>query len=208
LSIQIDAKLLDRAKQAFIESVRVKNELINNNGLDILVNMAETISLSIKHGGKLLLCGNGGSAADAQHLAGELLVRLRSRVNRRSLPAIALTIDPVTMTATGNDYSFEDIFARPLAGLGVAGDVLLGITTSGKSPNVIKALKLARDLGIKTLGFLGAGGGEATQFCDQAFIVPSSITGRVQESHITAGHVMLELLEEMLIADGYMQQEN
>jgi D-sedoheptulose 7-phosphate isomerase len=155
---------------------------------------------ALRGGGKLFFCGNGGSAADAQHLATELLVRLRSRVERASWPGIALTLDPAALTAGGNDYGFEDVFARPLSGLGRQGDVLFGITTSGRSPNVIKALEVARGMGIGTIGFLGGDGGSAASLCDVALIVPSSETARVQEAHITLGHAILELLEDRLIS--------
>ena len=161
------------------------------------VDLCET---ALRGGGKLFFCGNGGSAADAQHLATELLVRLRSRVERPSWPAIALTLDPAALTAGGNDYGFEDVFARPLSGLGQKGDVLFGITTSGRSPNVIKALQVARGMGIGTIGFLGGDGGGAVPLCDVALIVPSSETARVQEAHISLGHAILELLEDRLIA--------
>jgi D-sedoheptulose 7-phosphate isomerase len=154
---------------------------------------------ALRRGGKLFFCGNGGSAADAQHLATELLVRLRSRVERSSWPAIALTLDPAALTAGGNDYGFDDVFARPLSGLGRQGDVLFGITTSGQSPNVIKALEVARGMGIGTIGFLGGDGGSAASLCDVALIVPSMETARVQEAHITLGHAILELLEDRLI---------
>jgi D-sedoheptulose 7-phosphate isomerase len=154
---------------------------------------------ALRRGGKLLFCGNGGSAADAQHLATELLVRLRSRVERPSWPAIALTLDPAALTAGGNDYGFEEVFARPLSGLGRQGDVLFGITTSGQSPNVIKALQVARGMGIGTIGFLGGDGGSAASLCDVALVVPSNETARVQEAHITLGHAILELLEDRLI---------
>ena len=154
---------------------------------------------ALRRGGKLFFCGNGGSAADAQHLATELLVRLRSRVERPSWPAIALTLDPAALTAGGNDYGFEEVFARPLSGLGRQGDVLFGITTSSRSPNVIKALQVARGMGISTIGFLGGDGGAAASLCDVALIIPSNETARVQEAHITLGHAILELLEDRLI---------
>ena len=154
---------------------------------------------ALRGGGKLFFCGNGGSAADAQHLATELLVRLRSRVERPSWPAIALTLDPAALTAGGNDYGFEEVFARPLSGLGQQGDVLFGITTSGRSTNVIKALQAARGMGIGTIGFLGGDGGAAAALCDVPLIVPSVETARVQEAHITLGHAILELLEDRLI---------
>jgi D-sedoheptulose 7-phosphate isomerase len=155
---------------------------------------------SLRGGGKLFFCGNGGSAADAQHLATELLVRLRSRVERPSWPAIALTLDPAALTAGGNDYGFEDVFSRPLSGLGRQGDVLFGISTSGRSANVIKALQVARGMGICTIGFFGGDGGRAAPLCDVALIVPSDETARVQEAHITLGHAILELLEDRLLA--------
>ena len=155
---------------------------------------------ALRGAGKLFFCGNGGSAADAQHLATELLVRLRSRVERPSWPAIALTLDPAALTAGGNDYGFDEVFARPLSGLGRNGDVLFGITTSGRSTNVIKALQVARGMGIGTIGFLGGDGGQAAALCDVPLIVPSIETARVQEAHITLGHAILELLEDRLIA--------
>jgi D-sedoheptulose 7-phosphate isomerase len=155
---------------------------------------------ALRAGGKLLFCGNGGSAADAQHLATELLVRLRSRVGRPSWPAVALTLDPAALTACGNDYGFEEVFARPLRGLGRAGDVLFGITTSGRSPNVLRALETARAMGIATVGLLGGDGGPARALCDHALVVPSAETARVQELHIALGHAVLELLEDRLVA--------
>lgn len=199
--MQVKTNFLQLAVESFAESVKVKNLIIQDNKLSVLIKMSEIITKSIKNGGKLLLCGNGGSAADAQHLATELLVRLRPDVNRQSVPAISLAIDTSMITATGNDYSFDNIFSRPLSGLGKSGDVLLGITTSGKSANVLAAFKLARHMGIVTLGFLGGTGGAAVELCDEMFIVPSKITARIQESHITAGHVLMELIEEMLIED-------
>ena len=166
----------------------------------LVIQAIDLCEAALRGGGKLFFCGNGGSAADAQHLATELLVRLRSRVERPSWPAIALTLDPAALTAGGNDYGFENVFARPLSGLGRQGDVLIGITTSGRSPNVIKALQVARSMGIGTIGFLGSDGGGAAGLCDVALIVPSNETARVQEAHISLGHAILELLEDRLIA--------
>ena len=204
--MQVKTNFLQLAVESFAESVKVKNLIIQDNKLSVLIKMSQIITKSIKNGGKLLLCGNGGSAADAQHLATELLVRLRSDINRQSVPAISLAIDTSMITAIGNDYSFDDIFSRPLSGLGKSGDVLLGITTSGKSVNVLTAFKLARNMGIVTLGFLGGTGGAAVALCDEMFIVPSKITARIQESHITAGHVLMELIEEMLIEDKFINR--
>lgn len=189
----------------FEESIALKQKILATDLLDTLSDIADMIADSIANGGRLYLCGNGGSAADAQHLAAELLIRLRSSVNRDSLPALSLATDISSVTACGNDYGFDDIFARPLAGLGRAGDVLLGITTSGKSPNVIKAFQKAREMNIKTVGFLGCSGMPASDLCDLAFVVPSMDTGRVQEVHITAGHALMETIEDRLLARGVIK---
>ena len=126
-------------------------------------------------------------------------------MNRQALPALCLATDMSSVTACGNDYGFNDIFSRSLEGLGRKGDAILGITTSGKSPNVIKAFNQAKKMDIQTIGFLGCGGGAALEHCDVAFVVPSSITARIQESHITAGHVMMEMVEDMLEQAGYLK---
>lgn len=204
----VDAKLLEDARHAFKNSAEIKEKILTESSgsyLKTLLDMAKIISESIAKGGKLLLCGNGGSAADAQHLAAELLIRLRSDVNRNAIPAIPLALDTSSLTACGNDYGFEYLFERMLAGLGKPGDVLLGITTSGRSPNIIRALQYARQNGINAFGFLGSNGGPALIDCDLAFVVPSSNTNRVQESHITAGHVLMEMIEELLLASGKIQ---
>lgn len=164
-----------------------------------VIAVVEACTSAMRAGGKLFFCGNGGSAADAQHLATEWLVRLRSKVERPSWPAIALTLDPAALTAGGNDYGFDEVFARPLSGLGRAGDVLFGITTSGKSANVLRALETARDMGIVTVGLLGGDGGPARALCDHPLIVPSEVTARIQEAHIALGHAVLELLEDRLV---------
>ena len=164
-----------------------------------MIGVVDACEAAIRSGGKLLFCGNGGSAADAQHLATELLIRLRGSVARPSWPAIALPLDSTAMTAAGNDFGFDEAFARPLAGLGRQGDVLFGITTSGRSPNVIRAFEVARGMGIVTVGLLGGDGGKARDMCDHALTVPDSETARVQECHIAMGHVILELLEDRLV---------
>jgi len=164
-----------------------------------VLGVVDACETSLRGGGRLFFCGNGGSAADAQHLATEWLIRLRSAVERPSWPAIALTLDPTALTAGGNDYGFDEVFARPLSGLGRAGDVLFGITTSGKSPNVLRALETARAMGIVTVGMLGGDGGPARALCDHVLLVPSQVTARVQEMHITLGHAVMELLEDRLI---------
>lgn len=188
----------DMVRSLLQRSIDLKAKLIENHA-ERIVAMADICIDSLSNGGKLLLCGNGGSAADAQHLAAELLIRLRPDVNRDGVPAIALTLDPSSMTACGNDYSFEVYFERMTRALGRPGDVLIGITTSGRSPNVIKALQAAQQIGMKTLGFLGGNGGEALARCDLALVVPSTETGRVQEGHISIGHAMMELIEDGLL---------
>lgn len=163
-----------------------------------IIAVVDACEAAIKAGNKLFFCGNGGSAADAQHLATELLIRLRRDVVRESWPAIALTLDPAALTAAGNDFGYAEVFARPLAGLGKSGDVLFGITTSGRSASVMRALELARTMSITTVGLLGADGGSARALCDHALIVPDSETARIQECHIALGHIVLELLEDRL----------
>jgi D-sedoheptulose 7-phosphate isomerase len=155
---------------------------------------------SLRGGGKLMFCGNGGSAADSQHLATELLIRLRGSVERASWPALALTLDAAALTAGGNDYGYEHVFERPLRGLGRAGDVLFGITTSGRSANVVRALRAAREMGIVTVGLLGGAGEPALSLCDHVLLVPDKETARIQECHIALGHAILELLEDRLVA--------
>ena len=186
-------------ESAFKKSISVKNECIKQ-GFEGLSNMAEHITKSLMSSGKLLLCGNGGSAADAQHLAAELLVRLRPHINRQPISAMSLAQDVSTITACANDYSFDDLFARNLMALGRSGDCLLGISTSGKSKNIINAMKTARDLDIKVFGFLGKGGGDCLPLCDHSFLVPSEDTAAIQEAHITAGHALMEVIENNIIA--------
>jgi len=167
---------------------------------DAVVGVVNACETSLRGGGKLMFCGNGGSAADSQHLATELLIRLRSSVERASWPALALTQDPAMLTAGGNDYGYERVFERPLRGLGRAGDVLFGITTSGRSANVVRALQAAREMGIVTIGMLGGAGEPARSLCDHALLVPDQETARIQECHIALGHAVLELLEDRLVA--------
>ncbi len=163
-----------------------------------VIAVVDACEACLNGGGKIIFCGNGGSAADAQHLATELLIRLRGAVARPSWPAIALSQDPAMLTAAGNDFGFTEVFARPLSGLGRPGDVLFGITTSGRSPNVVRALQVGREIGLVTVGLLGGAGSPAADFCDHALLVPSEETARVQETHITLGHAILELLEDRL----------
>ncbi|GGJ32021.1 phosphoheptose isomerase [Neoroseomonas lacus] len=184
---------------AIMEEGAALRHRLANEGAGSVIGVVDACEASMRAGGKLFFCGNGGSAADAQHLATEWLVRLRSKVERPSWPAIALTLDPTALTAGGNDYGFDEVFARPLSGLGRRGDVLFGITTSGKSPNVLRALERARGMGIVTVGLLGGDGGPAKALCDHPLIIPSEVTARIQEAHITLGHAVLELLEDRMV---------
>lgn len=184
---------------AMMEDGAVLRRRLATEAVAAVIGVVDACEAAIRGDGRLFFCGNGGSAADAQHLATELLVRLRSRVERPSWPAIALTLDPTALTAGGNDYGFEQVFARPLSGLGRAGDVLFGITTSGKSPNVLRALETARGMGIVTVGMLGGDGGPARDLCDHVLLVPGTETARIQEAHIALGHAVMELLEDRLV---------
>jgi D-sedoheptulose 7-phosphate isomerase len=150
---------------------------------------------ALQSGRKILLCGNGGSAADAQHIAAELIGRYEK--SRRSFPAIALTTDTSALTALSNDFGFEEVFARQVTGLAEAGDVLIAISTSGKSPNVLKAVQKARELNCQTIALTGAGAEPLASACDIAVVVSSQRTSRVQEAHITIGHLWCELVDAM-----------
>ncbi len=192
--------LLKRAEDQFSEALDLKKRFLSHENLETLVLMAQRIAASLAQGGKLMLCGNGGSACDAQHLAGELLVRLRPQVNRQPIAALALAADACSITACGNDYGFEQIYARMVEALGKPGDVLLGLSTSGRSQNVIKALAYAKDHNIQTLGFLGSDGGPMLGTCELSLVVPSFDPNRVQELHITMGHILMDLIESLVIA--------
>lgn len=153
----------------------------------------QLITRSLQAGGKLMVCGNGGSAADAQHIASELTGRFIH--DRRPLAAIALTTDSSALTCIGNDYGFDEVFSRQLRGLARAGDCLLAISTSGHSPNVLRAVHAARGAGVGVIGLLGRDGGAMAPLCDVAIIVPSKVTARIQEAHILIGHTLCGLVE-------------
>ena len=192
-----------KIEQLFKQSIHTKQNCIEQ-GFQSLYQIGGSITQSIQDGGKIMLCGNGGSAADAQHLAAEMLVRLRPMNNREGVAAITLAQDTSTITACGNDFGYDMLYERVLRSLGKKGDCLIGITTSGNSKNVILAMKAAQEMGIKVFGFLGCNGGEALKYCDEAFIVPSEDTGRIQEAHITAGHALMEYIEDRLIESNYL----
>ena len=159
----------------------------------VLEQIASEMVLAARMGGKILWCGNGGSAADAQHMAAEFVVRFRH--DRRGIPSIALTTDTSILTAASNDYGYEHIFQRQVEALAVKGDVVVGISTSGNSRNVYLALEAARKQGAVTVAFTGKGGGKLATWADFLFAVPSSDTARIQEAHILGGHVLCEILE-------------
>ena len=161
-----------------------------------IVGIADRIARALRDGGKVMLAGNGGSAADAQHIAAELIGRFV--MDRAPLPAIALTTDTSVLTAIGNDYGFQDVFERQVRGLGRKGDVFIGITTSGRSPNVIAALKAARAMGLVTVGFTGSKGADLRALCDVTLVAPSDETALIQQVHITAGHAICGLIEREL----------
>lgn len=157
---------------------------------------AKLATISLREGHKLMFCGNGGSAADSQHLAAELTGRFIK--DRKPLAAMALSTDSSALTCIGNDYSFADVFDRQVRGLGVRGDCLIGISTSGNSENIIRAVKSARDMGLHTIGLLGRDGGKIAAICDVNVIVPSLTTDRIQEAHILIGHTLCGLIEQEL----------
>ena len=161
-----------------------------------VIAMADATSASMRAGGKLLIAGNGGSAADAQHIAGEFISRLM--FDHPPLPAIALTTDTSALTATANDYGYEQVFERQVIALGRKGDVFLGISTSGNSPNVIRALTAARAQGMITLGFTGHGGGKMAALCDMLLPAPSTWTPIIQQIHITAAHIYCAIIERTM----------
>ena len=157
---------------------------------------ADSILTSLKNRGKVLICGNGGSAADSQHFAAELIGRYKKE--RNSIPAIALTCDTSILTSIGNDYGFEKVFSRQVEGLGNKGDILVGISTSGESKNVVEAMAMARSRGLLTIGLLGCGGGRIAEACDLSVIVPCNDTPRIQEAHILIIHILCLIIEEEL----------
>ena len=179
------------------ESSEVKLQ-IEKECSEAIIEAVEITSAAIKDGHKILLCGNGGSAADCQHLATEFMIRLSNDLKRPAIPAIALTTDTSNLTAGGNDIGFENVFARNVEGLGNSGDILIAISTSGNSGNVVKAVEKAHEKGMKVIGFLGGLGGKLKRIVDIPIIIPSSNVQRIQEGHINVGHIICELVEREL----------
>jgi len=186
---------MERVKQFLKESGDLKHRVAETLSGEIL-EAAQTIRDRLASGGKLLLMGNGGSAADSQHIAAELVGRFKKE--RAAIPAIALTVDSSSLTALGNDYGFEAIFSRQIEALATAKDAVMGISTSGNSQNVIRALNLARNMGAATIGLMGHGGGNMKDCVDICIVVPSDDTARIQEVHITIGHIICEIIEQDL----------
>ena len=197
-----DASL--KIRTSIEESVKLKELVLKEQLYKVLIEMGEMVVTSILQGGKVLICGNGGSAADAQHLTAEFLIRLTSDVNREGIPAISLLQDSSTFTAAINDFNPKDLFKRNLQTLAKPKDILLAISTSGNSENIIQVLKTAQEINIKTMGFLGSDGGESLKYCNLSFLVPSNKTARIQEVHITAGHALIEYVEDRLLQEGFL----
>lgn len=180
-TIKLKKKLIKLEKKIYLAVEMIRETLANNN--------------------KVFICGNGGSAADAQHLAAEFMVRLRPNINRKPYPVISLSLDTSTITACSNDYSFYDLFSRNLIGLSQPNDLLISISTSGNSKNIIKVLKTAKKIKVKSISLLGKKGGNAKNLSDLDIIIPSNQTARIQEAHIFLGHYIFERVEDELIKE-------
>ncbi len=190
-------KRLAQLKKLACETAILRKSVVDGLGEQIL-EMAAVISGVIGSGGKILIAGNGGSAADACHFSGEMIVRLTADRNRQALPAIALCTDPAIMTAAANDFGYENVFARQIQGIGNKGDMLFVISTSGNSSNLVKAAHTAKELGLLTSGLLGDKGGKLSGIVDRALIIPHPSTQRIQEEHIFVIHLLVELVESDL----------
>lgn len=188
--------------KAFEESIRVKERFVKEN-IDGLLTAAQRLATCFAADHKLLIFGNGGSAADAQHIAAEFVNRFS--VERRPLPALALSTDTSVLTSISNDYSFDEVFSKQIKAIGKKDDFVLGISTSGNSRNVILAVETACDMGLYTVGLTGCGGGNLAHCCDLALIVDSQATPRIQETHITAGHILCDLVDRILFPESFKE---
>ncbi len=186
----------DIVLNAFSESASVKQQFVSEHA-DRIVQIATLLATAFRDGHKVLLFGNGGSATDAAHIASEFVGRYKRA--RPPLPAIALTTDFAAITCIANDYGYEELFTRQIRAHGQKGDLAIAISTSGNSPNVLKGVVAARECGMTTIAWTGGTGGKLTALVDFSFVVPSTVTARIQESHITLGHVLCELIEEQLL---------
>jgi D-sedoheptulose 7-phosphate isomerase len=186
----------DQAIEAFDESASVKQQFVRAHA-DRIEQVVKLIATAFREGRKVLLFGNGGSATDAAHIAAEFVGRYHR--DRAPLPAIALATDIAAITCIANDYGYDELFARQIRAHGQKGDVAIAISTSGNSPNVLEGVEAARAIGLTTIAWTGGSGGKLAGMVDHPFIVPSKVTARIQESHITLGHVLCELIEDQLL---------
>ena len=191
-------KIASNLKNQVEQNIIAHQDILNMS--DDIIEIVQIIKKKLKKGGKILFCGNGGSAADAQHLAAEFIVRLRPHINRQPLSALTLAQDTSTITACGNDYSFDDIFLRPFQSLAKKNDILICISTSGDSKNILKVLLEAKKQKVFSIGFLGKKGGKAKKLCNKPLIISSENTARIQECHIFLGHFILEKVEDLIIS--------
>ena len=191
----IAANLEEAVVKQLDESAKVKQELKSMAGA--IVGLAEDMYNCLKKNGKVFFCGNGGSAADSQHIAAELVGMFLK--DRKALPGIALTVNPSVVTAVSNDWSFDDVFARQVQALMSKNDLLICISAGGNSPNVVRAVEEAQKIGARTAALLGKGGGRTATMVDRALVVPSNMTPRIQEAHITIGHIACGLVEEWFV---------
>lgn len=183
------------------DSAATKQAILENEALiDVIVSVAQACVAVYRNGKKTLLAGNGGSAADAQHIAAELVGRYG--FDRPSLPSLALTTDSSNLTAIGNDYGYDKVFSRQLEGMAQEGDLFIGISTSGNSQNVINAFESAKERGVTTVALVGRDGGKMAEMADYAIIIPSNATPRIQESHILIGHILCDIIEKELFGGG------
>ncbi|MCD6219303.1 D-sedoheptulose 7-phosphate isomerase [Candidatus Calescamantes bacterium] len=193
--------MVDRITSEIEESVNVKVSMMKDKKLiETVSRIIDEIVSALRRGRKILLCGNGGSAADAQHFSAELVGKFRKI--REALPAISLTVNTSILTSIGNDFSFDDVFKRQVEAIGKEGDLLIAISTSGNSKNVIEAVKQAKKMDIFTIGFTGKDGGKLAEICDLVVKVPSSNTPRIQEMHITLFHAICGIVEEIITTQG------
>ncbi len=190
---------INLAKNSLLQSCEVKKQVAEKDS-ETIVRMADIVISAFRNKGKLLIAGNGGSASDSQHIATEFTIRYRGSFDRPALPAIALTTDTSAMTAGPNDIGFENTIMRMTEAYGREGDVFLGLSTSGNSENIIRAMAYARQHGMKVLGLLGGTGGKMPELCDESIIVPWNGSNHVQESHIAIGHIIVQIVEETLFA--------
>ncbi|WP_086321919.1 D-sedoheptulose 7-phosphate isomerase [Campylobacter devanensis] len=189
-------------KSHFEDSIQVKNQILQDKALIELIQKVALITTNAyKNGFKTMLAGNGGSAADAQHIAGEFVSRFY--FDRPGIPSIALTTDTSILTAIGNDYGYDRLFARQVQAQGVKGDIFIGISTSGNSANIIEALKVCKEKEIISIGLTGQSGGKMADLCDYCIKVPSNCTPRIQESHIVIGHIICAIVEEEIFGKGF-----